>query len=404
MKQEKEARIEEEREEKRRKRQEKRRLDEEARKQLQKEKSLRKHNLLSLKREIPPVANNVVQATITERTSPTKPVFEKGNSHGKLGSVKKSLVQNVLVKMSDGQLRHCIKLEDGTIVPIERGSSDSSSHHSKIMSDIMMTQKTHQQGGNRAPSNVPVISLKRKPPSEVVTTNYQIQRDQIRYTSNGHNRIVQNPVARRPSYPTLGSVVVRHSNLTHHHSNPRFVRIPQCGPVVVGHRPSVIRAYKPRTVNPLNVQQRPVVVGPNNLHIVRHPSNMHPVRLQKQLYTLPRPITSQQIVRPVVSHYNNQAHSRSSSFGEQPASQQQHVRTPNLHSDVTTSSRHFSQPAVVTSYGGFVHQSVTMAPLNVAARNDISTVKGISPSVDKSSVVTSEAAKPEFVAEPESSN
>merc|ERR1719354_1483538 len=76
---------------------------------------------------------------------------------------KRSQVQNVLVKMSDGRLRHCIRLEDGTIVPIERGQDNQ--QQTRVMSDIVIHEAKRPRGGNpiQQPSNVPVISLSRKP-------------------------------------------------------------------------------------------------------------------------------------------------------------------------------------------------------------------------------------------------
>ena len=379
---EREAKMEEERIEKKRQRQMKRQATVEARNKLmeekQKMKDVRKQNLLKL--QAPQASPQQVNHAIKS------PTFNYSSMQVK----KQSLVQNVLVKMSNGQMRHCIRMEDGTIVPIERGSQDS--QQSKVMSDIMMTPNLAKSTNPTSqPCNVPVISLKRKPPVVVrpqVTTNCPPNlNNQVHYT-NGHN---PSAVQRRPSYPTLGSVVVRHSNLPQQ-QRPRFVRIPSCGPVVVGHRPSVIRAYKPMAT-PLSVQQRPVVVRPSHLQIVR-PNSFYPqtsqVGLQKQLYTLPKPITSQQIIRPV-SAYNQSVHQRSvasnnhvhpcSTYGEAPKLQPFNVTSmqkPIIHTTAVNSQSH------VTS---------TSNPPVSSYENNIPTneVKVVS-----SPVMT--AAKPQFVA------
>ncbi len=375
---EREAKMEEERMEKKRQRQMKRQATVEARNKLmeekQKMKEVRKQNLLKLQ---------APQAT-PQQVKLKSPTFNYSSVQAK----KQSTVQNVLVKMSNGQMRHCIRMEDGTIVPIERGSQDS--QQSKVMSDIMMTPKFTSTNSTQ-PSNVPVISLKRKPPLVVrpqVTTNCPPNtNNQVHYT-NGHSNI-------RNTYPTLGSVVVRHSNLPQQ-QNPRFVRIPSCGPVVVGHRPSVIRAYKPMTT-PLSVQQRPVVVRPSHLQIVR-PNTFYPqtsqVGLQKQLYTLTRPITSQQIIRPV-SAYNQPVH---------------HPNSNNhVHPSSTYGGAPISQPFTVTS----MQKPIVHTPKSVNFQSHVTNTtvssheNNIPVSTNEVKVVNSpvmNAAKPQFVAPNSSSS
>ena len=318
---EREARMEEERLEKKRQRQIKRQATMEARNKVIEEKQkmneARKQNLLKLQ---PPHHHQQANHTKEE----IKPQVRRSMTEVK----KRSQVQNVLVKMSDGRLRHCIRLEDGTIVPIERGQDNQ--QQTRVMSDIVIHEAKRPRGGNpiQQPSNVPVISLSRKPAQlvrpQVVrpqivrpqvaasTVSASNHNSQIRYT-NGHNP--SEAVQRKP-YPTFGSVVVRHGNLPQQ-QNPRFVRVP--APVVVGHRPGVIRAYKPLTA-PLNLQQHPMVVRPSRLQIVQ-PNSFYPSQVQKQFYTLAQPITSQQIIRPAYNQSVQRANSNnhiSSAHGEAP--------------------------------------------------------------------------------------
>ena len=99
---EREARMEEERLEKKRQRQMKRQATMEARNKVIEEKQkmneARKQNLLKLQ-------TSKQQANHTKEE--IKPQVRRSITEVK----KRSQVQNVLVKMSDGRLRHCIRLE-----------------------------------------------------------------------------------------------------------------------------------------------------------------------------------------------------------------------------------------------------------------------------------------------------
>ena len=332
----------------------------------------RKQNLLKLQ---PPHHHQQANHTIEE----IKPQV-------RITEVKKrSQVQNVLVKMSDGRLRHCIRLEDGTIVPIERGQDNQ--QQTRVMSDIVIHEAKRPRGGNpiQQPSNVPVISLSRKPAQLVrpqmvrpqivrpqvaaSTVSASNHNSQLRYT-NGHNP--SEAVQRKP-YPTFGSVVVRHGNLPH--QNPRFVRVPS--PVVVGHRPGVIRAYKP-LVAPLNLQQRPVLVRPNRLQIVR-PNSFYPSQVQKQLYTLAQPITSQQIIRPA---YNQSVHHDNNHLSTA------HGEAPNLQ----PFSAHVTHTSAVSLHGHVATTSNNKPPENYTPKQNVSTNE-----VKVVSSLAMNAAKPQIV-------
>ena len=373
---EREARMEEERLEKKRQRQMKRQATMEARNKIMEEKQkmneARKQNLLKLQ---PPHHHQQANHTIEE----IKPQV-------RITEVKKrSQVQNVLVKMSDGRLRHCIRLEDGTIVPIERGQDNQ--QQTRVMSDIVIHEAKRPRGGNpiQQPSNVPVISLSRKPAQLVrpqmvrpqivrpqvaaSTVSASNHNSQLRYT-NGHNP--SEAVQRKP-YPTFGSVVVRHGNLPH--QNPRFVRVPS--PVVVGHRPGVIRAYKP-LVAPLNLQQRPVLVRPNRLQIVR-PNSFYPSQVQKQLYTLAQPITSQQIIRPA---YNQSVHHDNNHLSTA------HGEAPNLQ----PFSAHVTHTSAVSFHVHVATTSNNKPPENYTPKQNVSTNE-----VKVVSSLAMNAAKPQIV-------